>query len=173
MVLIKVSFLVLLVGVLAVFGQNEENHVDSAEQDLEPAETIFLAKKILLLKGLGGLFLLAPKGGSQGGFPGLGGGLGGLKEKFSGLHNLGGGFLPSPGPGPVPVQAVAAAPQVGVAVAVPPPQPTEYSGNLHVMGYLTPVQLSAAPVATPLAYGAHPAEEGYHLPVPSPVPATP
>lgn len=141
MAFFKVCCLVLLVATVVISEDSAAatSSVESAgEQDLEGAETVFLAKKLrkterfwvyvvhfvttcliaVLLKGLGlgGLLLLSQKGGS-GGFDGLASKFGGSTSvEYGAPAPAYGGFssnyvaAPAPVPAPVPTYASYAAP---------------------------------------------------------------
>lgn len=216
MAFFKVCCLVLLATVSVVLSEDPAapaSAVESspdAEQDLEGAETVFLAKKLLLLKGLGlgGLLLLSQKGGA-----------GGFGDKFGGSTSVeygapapayGGGYSASyvaapapapapvaytnyvaPAPAPTPVAYTSyAAPASGPAptyssYVAPAPAPVQvsyqaaapvadapvasgYTGNLQVVGYLTPVQSVRA--QAPVAYSSQAVSGGYSYSAPAPPP---
>ncbi|XP_019554815.2 vitelline membrane protein Vm26Ab-like [Aedes albopictus] len=153
MAFFKVSCLVVLMTVgVALSAVLKSENLESAEQkdDLEGAETIFLGKKLLLLKGLGlgGLALSASQNG---------GGLGGFGGKFSGL--IGGG--------PNSVDYAGYAPSYsGSYVAAPAPAPVVYSAPAPVT-YSAPAPVTYSAPA-PVTYSA-PAPVTYQAPLPAPV----
>nr|XP_029722124.1 vitelline membrane protein Vm26Ab-like [Aedes albopictus] len=153
MAFFKVSCLVVLMMVgVALSAVLKSENLESAEQkdDLEGAETIFLGKKLLLLKGLGlGGLALSQNGGL--------GGLGGFGGKFSGL--IGGG--------PNSVDYAGYAPSYsGSYVAAPAPAPVVYSAPAPV-SYSAPAPVTYSAPA-PVTYSA-PAPVTYQAPLPAPV----
>uniref|UniRef100_A0A1Q3FP56 Putative conserved secreted protein n=1 Tax=Culex tarsalis TaxID=7177 RepID=A0A1Q3FP56_CULTA len=196
MAFFKVCCLVLLATTVSLVVCEEavaaSSSVESAgEQDLEGAETVFLAKKLLLLKGLGlgGLLLLSQKGGS--------GGFDGLASKFGGSTSVEYGapapayggysanYVAAPAPIPAPVATYAPAVPTYTSYAAPAPAPVQvsyqaqapvadapvasgYTGNLQVVGYLSPVQSVQAPA--PVAYSSQAVSSGYTYSAPAPAP---
>uniref|UniRef100_A0A8D8CIS5 (northern house mosquito) hypothetical protein n=1 Tax=Culex pipiens TaxID=7175 RepID=A0A8D8CIS5_CULPI len=210
MAFFKVCCVVLLAATVVISEDTAaaSSSVESAgEQDLEGAETVFLAKKLLLLKGLGlgGLLLLSQKGGS-GGFDGLASKFGGSTSvEYGAPAPAYGGFsanyvaapapvpapvptyasyaAPAPVPAPVPTYASYAAPApvptytnyvapapapVQVSYQADAPIPSGYTGNLQVVGYLSPVQSVRAPA--PVAYSNQAVSSGYSYSAPAPAP---
>ncbi|KAL9700158.1 hypothetical protein quinque_003599 [Culex quinquefasciatus] len=212
MAFFKVCCLVLLAATVVISEDSAAatSSVESAgEQDLEGAETVFLAKKLLLLKGLGlgGLLLLSQKGGS-GGFDGLASKFGGSTSvEYGAPAPAYGGFssnyvaAPAPVPAPVPTYASYAAPAPAPApvatytsyaapasgpaptytsYVAPAPAPVQvsyqadtpvasgYTGNLQVIGYLSPVQSVRGPA--PVAYSNQAVSSGYSYSAPAPAP---
>ncbi|XP_058828928.1 uncharacterized protein LOC131688590 [Topomyia yanbarensis] len=174
MVIFKVSCLVLLLAVSEVLSDDLDS---SKESDLEGAETAFLAKKILLLKGLGlgGVLLASQNSGSgSSGFSGLGGlgGLGQLTSQFSSkFSGLGGGSSSYSAPPPPPPPTYSS--YSSNYVSVPAPQPTyeTYSANYVA----APVQAPPPPPPPPsyTTYSANYVAAPAQAPPPPPPPPQP
>lgn len=157
----------MVVGV-ALSAEIKREALESAEQkdDLEGAETIFLGKKLLLLKGLGlGGLALSQGGGFGGKFSGLIGGgpnsvdYNGYAPAYSGSYVA----APAPVPAPAPVVYSAPAP-APVTYSAPAPAPVTYSVPAPVT-YSAPAPVSYVPA--PVTYqAAAPAPVAYSAPAP-------
>ncbi|XP_065073943.1 uncharacterized protein LOC135698004 [Ochlerotatus camptorhynchus] len=223
MAFFKVSCLVILVTVGVVLSEDIKSGIQNSvdlQDDLEGSETIGIAKKLLLIKGLGlgGLALGSQKGGF-GGFEGKFSGLGGGNslDNFAPAHDsYGSSYAAAPAPvayaapapvvysAPAPISYSAPAPipyqvpapvtyqapapviyqapapisyQERAPVAYPAPYPVAdvpyqppvssgYTGNLQVVGYLSPIQAHQ-----PSVYSNQVSSGYYNAPPPPPPPS--